>query len=67
MMRHPALHCKGCGRRPDEIREYVIEAQQYAMTPDQFVRADEGTYNPDDGSFICTECYFKAHQQGVTT
>lgn len=65
MMLHPALHCKGCGRRPDEIREYILEAEHHNMSPDQFVRENEGTYDPTDGSFLCTACYFKAHQEGV--
>lgn len=65
-MRHAAPHCKGCGRRPDEIREYILPAEDLDITVDQYVRENEGTYDPTDGSFLCTACYFKAHQEGVT-
>lgn len=28
------------------------------MSPDTFVRLYEGTYNPANGHFACTPCYF---------
>ena len=53
--------CIGCGKRPDEIEEYVDGALNYGrkITPDEYVRREEGTYNPANGRFACTDCYFK--------
>ena len=30
------------------------------MTPDAYVRAEEGTYNRENGHFLCTDCYVRA-------
>ena len=51
--------CIGCGKRPDEIEEYVEAAADYGrkITPDAYVRREEGTYNPENGHFACTTCY----------
>lgn len=52
--------CNGCRKHPDEIEEYREMATDSDMTPEEFVRLEEGTYNPDNGHFLCTECYIKA-------
>lgn len=52
--------CTGCGKRPDEIQEYVDCAADEDMTPDDYVRSEEGTYNCSNGHFLCTDCYCKA-------
>lgn len=52
--------CKGCKRKPDEIDEYIHAAQDEDMTPDEFVRREEGTFNPETGKFWCTTCYVAA-------
>jgi hypothetical protein len=46
-----------CERHPDQIAEYVEAAKQCDLTPDEYVRKEEGTYNPDNGHFLCTDCY----------
>jgi hypothetical protein len=51
--------CIGCNKHPDEIEEYVEFAAMEEMTPDDYVRQEEGTYNQDNGHFTCTECYIK--------
>ena len=51
--------CTGCNRHPDEIEEYV-EAAGDALTPDEYVVEEEGTYNPRNGHFLCTHCYIEA-------
>jgi hypothetical protein len=30
------------------------------MTPDDFVREEEGTFNRSNGHFLCTDCYIAA-------
>jgi len=53
-------HCKGCGKRPEEIKEYRIAASESGETPEEFVRTEEGTYNPRTERFYCTACYIAA-------
>jgi hypothetical protein len=67
--------CVGCRKPPEEISEYVIEAETFTadMTPEQFeangpwtplrfVQQEEGTYNPRNGHFACTACYIAMGQ-----
>lgn len=52
--------CIGCKKHPDQIPEYLAIAAEEGMTPDSFVRSEEGTYNPENGHFMCTDCYCNA-------
>lgn len=52
---HPV--CIGCGKRPEEIEEYVEAARDEDTTPDAYVRTEEGTFNRENGHFACTDCY----------
>lgn len=52
--------CVGCGKPPEQIQEYVEYAADEDMTPDEYVRSEEGTYNKENGHFLCTTCYIKA-------
>ena len=52
--------CVGCRKRPSELTEYIEAAREYGETPEQFVRKEEGTFNPSNGHFLCTECYVAA-------
>lgn len=52
---HPI--CSVCRKIPDELLEYTIIAADLGMTPDAYVRAEEGTYNVDEDAFFCTKCY----------
>ncbi|HMM20603.1 MAG TPA: hypothetical protein PKA10_07670 [Selenomonadales bacterium] len=55
--------CKGCGRTPEQIDEYVYRAvteKKYFKGANDVVRQDDGTYNPETGQFYCTDCYIKA-------
>jgi hypothetical protein len=53
--------CIGCGKTPAELEEYVeaASAENYgrAISPDLYVRREEGTYNPETNHFACTPCY----------
>jgi len=51
--------CKICGRKPDEIREYIKMAKDYNITTSQVIEQEEGTFNPKTGLFYCTGCYIK--------
>lgn len=52
----------GCGKRPDELMEYRVEAKVWGITPDQYVEREEGTFNAVNGHFLCTVCYMRAGQ-----
>lgn len=53
------MKCRGCGKAPHEIEEYVIEAKEEGVTPEQWVKDNEGTYDLAQ-RFWCTLCYIKA-------
>lgn len=63
----PDPRCIGCGKGPDELGEYVESAQEAEMTPADYLRAEEGTYNPANGHFACTECYIKMGMPSTPT
>ena len=50
-------YCIGCHKTPEEIDEYIHEAALNEMTPTEFVLSEEGTLNPANNHFTCTECY----------
>ncbi len=52
--------CIGCNKKASELEEYVEIAKEEGMTPADYVREEEGTYNPSNGHFLCTPCYVKA-------
>lgn len=54
--------CIGCQKHPDHIGEYIDAAAEEEVTPAEYVRMGEGTYNPRNGHFLCTSCYIKAGQ-----
>lgn len=52
--------CTGCNKTADELEEYIESAKDAGITVEQYVREEEGTYNPENGHFLCTDCYIKA-------
>lgn len=56
----PEPICTGCNKRPDEIEEYVEAVEGSHLTPADYVRIEEGTYNRANGHFLCTPCYIDA-------
>ena len=54
-----SVRCFECQRFPVELPEYVDAAEDCGMEPDEYVREEEGTFNPESGNFCCTECYVK--------
>lgn len=52
--------CTGCNKTADELEEYIEGARDAEMTVEEYVRREEGTYNPDNGHFLCTSCYIEA-------
>jgi hypothetical protein len=52
--------CVGCNKTPDQLPCYAPYAAGARMTPDEYVRREEGTYNPENGHFLCDDCYHDA-------
>lgn len=51
--------CIGCGKAPNEIGKYVEMAELEGISPEQYVRNEEGTLNLENGHFACTDCYIR--------
>ncbi len=51
--------CVDCKKTPDQLPEFVSLANEEGITPDDYVRREEGTYNRANGHFTCTDCYMK--------
>lgn len=54
------IRCNGCKRPPSQIDEYSPAATGSDLSPEEFVQAEEGTYNDTNGHFLCTGCYIDA-------
>lgn len=53
--------CIGCKKKAEEIKSVRFFANEYGMTPDEFIREHEGTYNRfKENKFYCETCYIKA-------
>ncbi len=51
--------CAYCGKTPSELDEYTDPEIIDGLTPDEYVRQEEGTYNRESNRFACTICYVK--------
>ena len=67
----PSPTCFACGKSPAQILEYVgasdPENYGYRISPDDYVRREEGTYNPQTNRFACTSCYIDAGEPTTAT
>jgi len=52
--------CQGCKKKANEIQEYIESSDELNMHPYDYVREEEGTYNHENGHFLCTDCYIAA-------
>jgi len=52
--------CLGCNKSAEEIEEYVYAARENELTPEEYLKQEEGTYNYENGHFLCTTCYIAA-------
>jgi len=72
-MTNEELICTGCGKHPDQLEEYIdaaaAEPEFYTDAAD-YVTQEEGTLDPSNGHFLCTDCYIAAgmpsHPRGWT-
>jgi hypothetical protein len=49
------IRCIECGKVPGEIGEYIDAGRENGVTPELYVEQEEGTYNPENGHFLCTD------------
>lgn len=54
--------CARCRRLPADISSVATFAEMNGTSPDGFIRAEEGTFDPGSGLFLCDQCYIKAGQ-----
>lgn len=66
--------CVGCTRRPYEVPMYVTMVREGPDSPipsqeevARYVIEDEGTYNRENGHYLCDECYIKNGQPSSST
>lgn len=52
--------CIGCNKSPIRIEEYQYFREDGYRSADDYVKNEEGTYNPKNGHFYCSSCYIKA-------
>jgi hypothetical protein len=53
----PEPYCFRCGKKASELEEYSPAMTDSSLSPADFVRYEEGTFNPETNRFACTECY----------
>lgn len=59
------LRCGRCGRAPWQLTEFVDAAAVNGVSPNEYVRDEEGTYDPASNRFLCTECYVAVGQPSL--
>lgn len=58
----PQPICNGCGKKPEELACYNPADLGFDGSATEYVRQEEGTYNPMNGHFLCDTCYIKEGQ-----
>lgn len=53
----PEPICFRCRKKPSEMEEYSPAMTDSSLSAADYVRAEEGTYNPRSNQFACTPCY----------
>jgi hypothetical protein len=53
------LKCGLCEKTPDQDPSYVEAAAAEGLTPEEYVRQEEGTFNAATGLYACDDCYIK--------
>lgn len=58
------IRCADCGKTPSELSEYIDAGRENGMSPEAYVRQEEGTYDAASGRFLCTADFI---EREVTT
>jgi hypothetical protein len=54
------IKCAGCHHEPHQLSEFIFAAKDENMTPEEYIKTEEATFNVDNNLFYCTACYIKA-------
>lgn len=60
---HSTPVCALCHKQAHEIPDVVMAAEAEGMTPETWVRTQEGTYNPANEHFLCTEDFIAEEER----
>lgn len=52
--------CTGCNKTPDQLDDFADWKDQGYESAEDMCKQEEGTYNPENGHFLCTPCYIAA-------
>lgn len=58
--------CRCCKREPKNILEYKVFVWEgeYATEEDAVI-GEEGTYDEETSTFLCTDCYVQLYKKGM--
>jgi hypothetical protein len=54
------VKCAICDQQPHQLSEYVWAAEDEGLSPEEYVKDEEVTFNSDNNLFYCTACYIAA-------
>lgn len=54
------VHCRRCGKSVEELLEYTSIAEIEETEVNDWVRMNDGMYDSDSDTVICTSCYIKS-------
>jgi hypothetical protein len=52
-------YCRYCEKHASEILEYRMFAAEEGISPEEYIKEQEGTYDEDSNTFVCTDCYIR--------
>lgn len=58
------MKCEFCLRKPSEIEDYIVAADECDLSPNEYVKKEEGSYNRSTKTFCCPTCYSKMCRAG---
>lgn len=55
------IECKICGKEPFQIERYLLAVADKEISPAEYVKHNEDTYNKKTGLFLCDNCQKENH------
>lgn len=59
---HSKPYCPDCKRSCVDIPEVLFFANEEGISPESWIRSEEGTYNPTNEHFLCDTCFIAREQ-----
>ncbi len=57
LCQHVGPYCPGCRQEASNIASVTAYARMEGESPKEWVRKNEGTYNPNNDHFLCDKCF----------